>query len=140
MKLYMRKLCVLVMLALPACATGTAERAKACEANLSSVVALPSTYIGKKFCGHAILEVGHLLAFAKPVERPGLTESELAIKTIDMREYEKYGLRVGKSYRVYIEGVLEGDPRCFVESDDVCTPYPRQLFLYPEKLTILAPL
>ena len=64
---------------------------------------------------------------------------ELAVIVFDSIEYAKHGMAQGKSYRVHIEGRVDGDPRCFVESDDVCAPYARQLFLYPKTLTILGP-
>ena len=68
-----------------------------------------------------------------------MTKDELAVIVFDSTEYAKHGMTPRHAYRVYIEGNIDGDARCFVESDDVCAPYARQLFLYPKRLVVLGP-
>ena len=121
------------------CATANAPRAVACETSLAKVAAAPAEHIGKTFCGEAILALDHLLVLAKPKESPAMKTDELAVIVFDFIEYAKRGMAQGKAYQVHIEGRIDGDPRCFVESDNVCAPYARQLFLYPKTLTILSP-
>lgn len=125
--------------ALGGCATTAAPRAAACERSLAKIAAAPAKHIGEAFCGEAILTLEHLLALAKPLERPAMTTDELAVIVFDSTKYAKHGMAQGKAYRVHIEGRVDGNPSCFVESDDVCAPYARQLFLYPKRLTVLGP-
>ena len=68
-----------------------------------------------------------------------MTADQLAVIVFDRSEYVKHGMAQGKAYRVYLEGKVDGDPRCFVQSDDVCAPYERQLFLYPKRMKVLGP-
>lgn len=124
---------------LAGCATAHGPRSATCETSLLGVAAAPAKYIGKAFCGQAILTIDHLLALAKPIEKPRMATDELAVIVFDWIEYEKNGMDKRKAYRVQIEGKIDGDPRCFVQSDDVCAPYARQLHLYPKRLRVLGP-
>jgi hypothetical protein len=129
----------LSLAALSGCVAVGATQAETCETSLAKIAAAPAQHIGRAFCGEAVLAAGHLLALAVPPERPAMSPDELAVIVIGASEYAKYGLSKDKNYRVRIEGETDGDARCFVKSNDVCTPYERQLFLYPKRMEVLGP-
>jgi hypothetical protein len=110
-----------------------------CETSLAAVAARPAQHIGKRFCGEVILSAGQNLALATPLEKPEMTADELAVVVLQRTAYAKSGVVQGKRYRVRLEGLIEGDARCFVRSNDVCVPYERQLFLSPDQLQVIGP-
>ena len=129
--------CLLVVLC--SCAPVARTSATACETSVEKVAERPVYYIGKRFCGEVVFKAGRDFGIAQPVAKPPIPSATLELVVLGIARYLGPDTIDGMSYRVYLEGLIDGQSGCFTSSDDVCVPFNRGLFLSPTRFDILGP-